>query len=131
MLTMLMVSLASTKGMRRSVRTVLARKALAGTLYREGGKTVGPMGHRQASLPAFPHRRPSRRQARHILFPNPRAQRVACRWRVCCSRTTRKTCQRAPCRCIPARPCSRRVRTRIIVRMFQRVRGITRHTLFL
>jgi hypothetical protein len=58
------------------------------------------------------------------LFPNPRPQRVVCRWRVCCSRTTRKTCQRAPGRCIPARPCSRRVRTRITVGTCQRVRGI-------
>jgi hypothetical protein len=47
MLTVLMVSLASIKEMRRFVRTVPARKASAGTLYRKVGKTVGPMGHRR------------------------------------------------------------------------------------
>jgi hypothetical protein len=127
MLTVLMVSLASIKGMRRFVRTVPARKASAGTLHRKIGKTVGPMWHRKASLPASPRRRPSCRQARHTLFPNPRAQRVACRWRVCCRRTTRKTCQRAPCQCILARPCSRRVRTRITVGTCQRARETTCH----
>jgi hypothetical protein len=124
MLTVLVVSLASIKGMRRFVRTVPARKASAGTLHRKVGETVGPMGHPKASLPASPHPRPSCRQARHTLFADPRAQRVACRWRVCCSRTTRKACQRAPCRYIPARPCSWRICTRITVGTCQRVRGI-------
>jgi hypothetical protein len=65
------------------------------------------------------------------LFLNPRAQRVACWWRVCCSCTTRKTCQRALCQCILARPHSGQVCTCITVGMFQRVREITRHSLFL
>jgi len=94
-------------------------------------KTVGPMGHRKAHRPASHHRRLSYRQARLTLFPDLRVQRVACRWRVCCSRTTRTACQRARCRCIPARPCSSRMRIRITVETCQMELETTHPGLFL